>query len=74
MDALAAERALAVQSIRAGRTIPRSRLVRLAREIEFMADQFSRLWNLRNKPSRLLDNSRLFKKIQRELRIIADKH
>ena len=73
MDALAAERAIAVQHIRSGRIVQRSRLVRLARQIESMAERFSDLWHLRNKRSRLSDNIRLFRKIQRQMLVIADK-
>jgi hypothetical protein len=73
MDLLAAKRALAVKQIRKGRTVQRSQLVRLARNTGSIANRFSDLWHLRNKRSRLSDNSRLFRKMQREMLAIADK-
>jgi hypothetical protein len=73
MDCLAAKRALAVQQLRSGNAVQRSHLLRLARQIESIAGRFSELWLLRNKRSRLSDNMRLFKKIQRKMRTVADK-
>jgi hexosaminidase len=73
MDFLAAQRALAVKQIRNGRTVQRSQLVRLGKKTESIGNRFSDLWLLRNKRSRLSDNSRLFRKIQREILAIADK-
>jgi hexosaminidase len=73
MDHLAANRALAIKQIRKGRTVQRAHLIRLARKTESMANRFSDLWLLRNKRSRLSDNTRLFRKIQREMLTVADK-
>lgn len=73
MDSLAAKRTLAVKQIRRGRTVQRSHFVRLARQIESITSRFSELWLVRNKRSRLSDNTRLFRKIQREMLTVADK-
>ena len=73
MDLLAAKRALTVKQIRKGGAVQRSQLVGLARNTGSIANRFSDLWLLRNKRSRLSDNSRLFRKMQREMLAIADK-
>ena len=73
MDLLAAKRALTIKQIRKGHTVQRSQLVRLAGNTGSIANRFSDLWLLRNKRSRLSDNSRLFRKMQREMLAIADK-
>ncbi|HAL45575.1 MAG: hypothetical protein A2Y12_14495 [Planctomycetes bacterium GWF2_42_9] len=56
MDKLAAKRALALKHKNY------SELKNVSKEIQKMADEFKRLWLIRNKPSRLKDNLKLFKK------------
>jgi len=73
MDCLAAKRALIVQQLRRGNAVQRSHLLRLARQIKSIRSRFNDLWLVRNKRSRLSDNIRLFRKIQREMLTLADK-
>ena len=73
MDLLAAKRAIAIKNVRKGSSVQRGHLIRLARQTETIADRFSDLWLLRNKRSRLSDNIRLLRKIQREMLTVADK-
>jgi hypothetical protein len=67
MDRLAAERALAAKTLRAGGTIKKKDLGHLTRRMEALCEPFEKLWLARNKPSRLCDNIRLFKKIQQQM-------
>ncbi|MBW2471142.1 MAG: family 20 glycosylhydrolase [Deltaproteobacteria bacterium] len=73
MDLLAGKKALAVKQIRNGHYVKRNDLLKIARQMESISKDFRRLWLLRNKPSRLSDNMRLFGKIQREMTALADK-
>lgn len=73
MDVLSARRTLAIQSIRQGRSVEKHCLQKLAREMQACSDEFTRLWRLRNKPSRLRDNLRLFTKTQQQMLRFADK-
>jgi hypothetical protein len=57
MDCLAAKRALALKNKRY------SELRKMNKQIQLMANDFKRLWLVRNKVSRLKDNLKLFKKI-----------
>ncbi|MCI0499868.1 MAG: family 20 glycosylhydrolase [Planctomycetales bacterium] len=67
MDRLSAERALAAKTLRAGGAVKKTYLARLAGQIEALCGPFERLWLARNKPSRLCDNLRLFKKTHRQM-------
>ena len=73
MDLLAAKRALTIKQIRKGHAVQQTHLIRLVRQTESIAGRFSDLWLLRNKRSRLSDNTGLFRKIQREMLTVADK-
>jgi hypothetical protein len=57
MDCLAAKRALALKNKKY------SELRRMKKQIQKMADDFKRLWLIRNKVSKLNDNLNLFRKI-----------
>ena len=74
MDCLAAERALTAKALRSGDRIQTSQLRRLGRQMENIADEFQTLWLKRNKPSRLCDNLKLFKKTQQQMLRLAKKH
>lgn len=67
MDHLAAKRALAAKTLRSGGKIQPAQLRRLGRQMENIANDFQHLWLKRNKPSRLCDNLRLFKKTQQQM-------
>lgn len=73
MDALAAERAMAVKSIRAGKSVTQRSLQKLSETMGVCSKEFETLWRLRNKPSRLRDNLRLFTKTQQQMLRFADK-
>ncbi len=73
MDALAAERAIAVKSIRQNRRVTTGCWGKLAEKLGYCSDEFGRLWRKRNKPSRLRDNLRLFSKTQQQMLRFADK-
>jgi hypothetical protein len=73
MDDLACRRALAAKLLRAGKSVKRSELARLGRSIKEMSEEFRKLWLLRNKTSRLQDNLKLLKQIERESYNLADK-
>jgi hypothetical protein len=73
MDDLACRRALAAKTLRSGKSVKRSELARLGRSIKEMSEEFRKLWLLRNKTSRLHDNLKLFKQIERESYNLADK-
>jgi hypothetical protein len=73
MDCLACRRALAAKSLRAGKDVKRSELVQLGKSMKEMSEEFEELWLLRNKPSRLYDNLKLFKQVERESYHLADK-
>jgi hypothetical protein len=61
MDCLSARRALAVKTLRAGKSVKREELQLLNRQMQNVAKDFKKLWLLRNKISRLKDNLLLFK-------------
>ena len=67
MDCLAAERALLGKTIRSGKSVRKSQLQRLIRQMENISCGFERLWLQRNKSSRLCDNKRIFKKTQQQM-------
>jgi len=73
MDYLACRRALAAKALRAGKSVRSSELAQLGRSIEEVSGEFKKLWLLRNKTSRLQDNLRLFKQVERESYHLADK-
>jgi hexosaminidase len=73
MDYLACRRALAAKTLRAGKSVKRSELMQLGRSIKEMSEEFKKLWLLRNKTSRLNDNLKLFKEVERESYHLADK-
>jgi len=66
MDTLAAQRALLAKDIAAGKTVASSRLRSIAADTRTIADFFAALWLAGNKPSRLRDNTVLFKRIETE--------
>jgi hypothetical protein len=67
MDCLAARRALAAKSLRAGKNVKSSELRQISEQMQDIAEDFKQLWLLRNKVSRLRDNLRLFQQAQQEL-------
>ncbi|MCX7016593.1 MAG: family 20 glycosylhydrolase [Candidatus Sumerlaeota bacterium] len=56
MERLAYQRALLARAVRSGKTPSAAVLRRHALEVGAMAKAFARLWNLRNRPSRLSDS------------------
>ncbi len=72
MDCLACRRALAAKALRAGKDVKRSQLLQLGGAIKEMSEEFRGLWLLRNKTSRLQDNLKLFKRVERESYRLAD--
>jgi hypothetical protein len=73
MDVLSAERALAIKSIRRGKTVPSTTFKKLAQKMEAISEDFEYIWRQRNRPSRLRDNLRLFSKTQQQMLRFADK-
>lgn len=73
MDYLACRRALAAKTLRAGKSVRSSELVQLGRLTKEMSEEFKKLWLLRNKTSRLQDNLKLFKQVERESYHLANK-
>jgi hypothetical protein len=73
MDYLACRRALAAKALRVGKDVKRSQLLQLGGSIKEMSEEFKKLWLLRNKASRLRDNLKLFKQVERESYHLADK-
>jgi hexosaminidase len=73
MDCLASGRALAGKKLRKQQTVKKTELKKLAYQTQFIADDFRELWLSRNKPSRLQDNLKLFKKAKVELELLAMK-
>jgi len=67
-DCLAARRALAAKSLRAGRNVKSSELRQLSRQMRSIGRDFKGLWLARNKISRLNDNMRLFNLAEVELK------
>ncbi len=67
MDCLSAERALAAKVFRKQGKIPQFCMNHLVDHMEFVIENFRKLWLKRNKPSRLNDNLRLLKKTQRQM-------
>jgi hypothetical protein len=64
MDCLASRRALTAKALRNGKNVRKSQLQKLNRQMKRMAEDFSELWLVRNKPSRLRDNLKLFRRVQ----------
>jgi len=62
MDVLACRRGLAVRTLRAGGSVPRTDLRRLKRDLSALPGRFAALWLARNRQSRLTDNLRLLKR------------
>ncbi|MFZ0035146.1 MAG: family 20 glycosylhydrolase [Sedimentisphaerales bacterium] len=73
MDYLACGRALAAKALRSGKNVRSSELLQLGRSMKEISEEFKELWLLRNKTSRLYDNIRLFKQVERESYHLADK-
>jgi hypothetical protein len=73
MDALAARRGIVLKTVRAGLTPPAAEAGALARDIGRMSGDFERLWIARNRPSRLIDNLRLFRKAATHLLKLASR-
>ncbi len=73
MDCLASRRALTARALRCGKIIRKTELKNLSRQMHELSKDFKELWLLRNKPSRLRDNLRLFKKVQRESERLAER-
>ncbi|MHC4758925.1 MAG: family 20 glycosylhydrolase [Planctomycetota bacterium] len=74
MDSLAAKRALAAKTLRSGKIVKKSDLRNLSKQMHDLSQDFKELWLLRNKPSRLRDNTKLFRKLERQSRHLADKN
>ncbi|MFP3938108.1 MAG: glycoside hydrolase family 20 zincin-like fold domain-containing protein [Phycisphaerae bacterium] len=68
MDVLACRRAMIARRLRAGRRVRRTELRRLADDIAEPAEDFRRLWMVRNRASRLCENMSRFRRIEREAR------
>jgi hypothetical protein len=66
MDCLAAQRALAAKKIRSGKNIPAGQLRKIGHQMHKIAKDFQTLWLARNKPSRLRDNLKLFRRVENE--------
>jgi hypothetical protein len=73
MDYLACRRALAAKAMRSGKNVRSSELLQLGRSMKEISEEFKELWLLRNKTSRLYDNIRLFKQVERESYRLASK-
>jgi hypothetical protein len=73
MDYLAARRALAAKALRTGKNVKAAELLELGRSVKKMSEDFRKLWLLRNKTSRLQDNLKLFKRVERESYRLAGK-
>jgi len=67
MDVIAARRSLVLRSLRRGQDVPAARLRELADDYRRMAGQFRKLWLARNRPSRLVENMRLFDRARKHL-------
>ena len=64
MDCLASRRALTAKALRSGKNVRNSQLQQLSRQMKRMEEDFSELWLVRNKTSRLRDNIKLFRRVQ----------
>lgn len=73
MDYLASRRALAAKDLRSGKNVKSPELMQLSGLMHETSKEFKELWLIRNKTSRLYDNLRLFKRVERESSRIADK-
>jgi len=73
MDCLACSRALTGKKLRNGQTVRKTEFKKISIQMHSIADDFKELWLSRNKPSRLRDNLKLFKKAQRESEILSPK-
>jgi hypothetical protein len=73
MDYLACRRVLAAKALRAGKNVKSSKLLQLGRLTHGISKEFKELWLLRNKTSRLQNNLKLFKQVERESHRLADK-
>jgi len=70
-DCFAAERSLVAKKLRKGAPVSSSELRRLIGSMNDISKQFEQLWLKRNRPSRLCDNLKVFKKTQQQtLRLI----
>jgi hypothetical protein len=66
MDYLASRRALTVKDLRSSKNVKSSEILQLSGLMYDISKEFKELWLIRNKTSRLYDNLRLFKRIERE--------
>jgi len=73
MDYLATRRALIARDLRSGKNVESSELMHLSRLMHEINEEFQEFWLLRNKTSRLYDNLRLFKQVERESIRLAQK-
>jgi hexosaminidase len=73
MDLLASQRAIAAKALRGGKNVRVSELLKLGRQMHKIGEDFRELWLMRNKPSRLNDNMRLFKQAENESYRLAGK-
>ncbi|MDD5459760.1 MAG: family 20 glycosylhydrolase [Phycisphaerae bacterium] len=71
MDITAAFRALAAKDVRSGKKVAAKDFRRIADDMAKISKEFELLWLSRNKPSRLKDNLKLFKRIENESRSLA---
>jgi hypothetical protein len=74
MDCMASKRALTAKALRCGKTVRKSELKQLGRQMSNLSEDFKELWLLRNKTSRLRDNLRLFKQTVQESERLAEKN
>ena len=73
MDYLASRRALTAKDLRSGKNVKSSELLQLSGLMHDISKEFKEPWLIRNKTSRLYDNLRLFKRIERESSRLAGK-
>jgi hypothetical protein len=66
MDCTAAQKALAAKQIRNGKSVPAVQLKNIVSKIRCISDKFTELWMVRNKSSRLQDNLKLFRQVEKE--------
>jgi hypothetical protein len=73
MDYLASRRALAAKDLRSGKNVKSQELIQLSGLMHDISKKFKELWLIRNETSRLHNNLRLFKRVERESSRMADK-
>ena len=66
MDLLAAKRALVAKAMRKGESISSNVFKEIAAEMHSLSSSFSQIWMARNRRSRLNDNLKIFRQVERE--------